>query len=83
MHSQLPFTAIEFPLYEFLKVRLARHLGRKHLEPYEAACCGSVAGGFGAAATTPFDVLKTRVMLDVEVKCATLLCRYICSLLSR
>ncbi|KIJ45176.1 hypothetical protein M422DRAFT_207442 [Sphaerobolus stellatus SS14] len=62
----VPFTAIEFPLYEFLKVRLARYLGRKELQPWEAGCCGSVAGGLGAAATTPFDVLKTRVMLDVR-----------------
>lgn len=61
----LPFTAIEFPLYEFLKVSLAQYLGRKELHPLEAGCCGSVAGGLGAAATTPFDVLKTRVMLDV------------------
>ncbi|GJJ13790.1 hypothetical protein Clacol_008047 [Clathrus columnatus] len=62
----LPFTVIELPLYEFLKVRLARYLGRETLHPYEAAICGSVAGGLAAAATTPLDVLKTRVMLDMR-----------------
>jgi len=65
---KIPFTAVEFPLYEFLKVQLARYTGRKELYPWEAGCCGSVAGGLGAAASTPFDVLKTRVMLDVRVR---------------
>jgi len=63
---EIPFTSIQFPLYEFLKDRASRALGNRQLEAYEAAVCGSIAGGVAAAATTPLDVLKTRVMLDLR-----------------
>jgi len=63
---EIPFTSIQFPLYEYFKVRAARYLGRDQLPAHEAAVCGSVAGGIAAALTTPLDVLKTRTMLDVR-----------------
>ncbi|KAG9051696.1 S-adenosylmethionine transporter [Tulasnella sp. UAMH 9824] len=64
---EIPFTSIQFPLYEYLKFKLSQSLGRRPLEAYEAAACGSFAGGVAAALTTPLDVLKTRVMLDLRL----------------
>ncbi|WFC95768.1 S-adenosylmethionine transporter [Malassezia brasiliensis] len=58
---EIPFTCIQFPLYEFLKHKAA---GRAK-EPtwWQAAATGSVAGSVAAAMTTPLDVIKTRIML--------------------
>ncbi|KAL3118166.1 hypothetical protein niasHT_001940 [Heterodera trifolii] len=59
---EIPFSFIEFPLWEWLKRRVAQRIG--HCSPLASAACGSLAGLTAAALTTPFDVLKTRVMLD-------------------
>ncbi|KIP06836.1 hypothetical protein PHLGIDRAFT_128022 [Phlebiopsis gigantea 11061_1 CR5-6] len=62
---EIPFTSLQFPMYELLKTHYARQAGRKP-HAHEAAVCGSISGGIAAAATTPLDVLKTRVMLDMR-----------------
>lgn len=63
---EIPFTCIQFPLYEYFKRTYAISQGRP-TEPFEAALMGSVAGGIAAAATTPLDVCKTRIMLSHRV----------------
>ena len=70
--TKIPFTSVQFPMYEFFKHRLSLLLHHKpaSLRPYEASLCGSVAGGIAAAVTTPLDVLKTRIMLDLRVRLA-------------
>ncbi|KAI8884465.1 mitochondrial carrier [Backusella circina FSU 941] len=60
---EIPFTCIQFPLYEYFKRTYATMKGRR-TEPYEAALMGSFAGGIAAAITTPLDVCKTRIMLS-------------------
>lgn len=58
---ELPFDALQFPLYEFLKSALASRQ-KRHLHTWETSVCGSIAGGVAAAVTTPLDVVKTRLM---------------------
>ncbi|WWD20284.1 hypothetical protein CI109_104760 [Kwoniella shandongensis] len=64
---EIPFTSIQFPLYEYLKSVLSRnYLDGRRPTSYEAAGCGMIAGGIAAALTTPLDVVKTRVMLEAR-----------------
>ncbi|KAI9779035.1 MAG: hypothetical protein M1816_003764 [Peltula sp. TS41687] len=65
----LPFTAIQFPLFEQLKSALIIG-GPPHAhdpQPVKTAAltavCGGVAGSVAAVVTTPVDVVKTRIML--------------------
>ncbi|KJZ78826.1 hypothetical protein HIM_01599 [Hirsutella minnesotensis 3608] len=79
---ELPFTAIQFPLWEAMKA-WSRKSKRQHqgasssqikensagaddVSAVEGALFGSLAGAVAAASTTPLDVLKTRVMLSKE-----------------
>ncbi|SCU90776.1 LAME_0E10000g1_1 [Lachancea meyersii CBS 8951] len=61
---EIPFTCIQFPLYEFLKKKWALATNRDQVAPWQGAFCGCFAGGVAAATTTPLDVLKTRLMLS-------------------
>mmetsp|Transcript_12143 Transcript_12143/g.25704 ORF Transcript_12143/g.25704 Transcript_12143/m.25704 type:complete len:309 (-) Transcript_12143:40-966(-) len=65
---EIPFALIQFPIYERLKVEWAAYQGNEEVSPYQAADCGSAGGAIAAAATTPLDVLKTRLMLGKDKK---------------
>ncbi|CAM9370791.1 unnamed protein product [Phaeothamnion confervicola] len=62
---EVPFSLIQFPLYERFKALWATYRGAP-AEPYQAAACGSAAGAIAAAITTPLDVVKTRLMLGKD-----------------
>ncbi|ROV93041.1 hypothetical protein VPNG_09445 [Cytospora leucostoma] len=72
---EVPFTVIQFPLWEALK-SYSREKRRSAAGGYgegggdvsagESALYGSVSGGVAAAITTPLDVIKTRTMLSAE-----------------
>ena len=81
---ELPFVAIQFPLWEYLKRAAVRERGASQphpmseplppASPAEAAICGAIAGAIAAAATCPLDVVKTRLMLaPTKIGWATML----------
>lgn len=60
IQREIPFAAIQFPIYEGLKIRFAGEDQRR------MALCGSISGAITAFLTTPLDVLKTRTMLSTK-----------------
>ncbi|XP_053617934.1 S-adenosylmethionine mitochondrial carrier protein homolog [Plodia interpunctella] len=58
----LPFSFIELPVWELLKTSVRNH-NDGQISGFQSALCGSVAGAFAAAVTTPLDLAKTRIML--------------------
>ncbi len=63
---EVPFTVIQFPLWEALKTHRLRSTGRDTISALESGIAGSAAGAIAAGITTPLDVLKTRMMLARE-----------------
>ena len=61
----VPFRAIQLPLYEVLKTTYANRRCGGNIEdigPPQAALLGATAGMVGAGLTNPIDVIKTRMM---------------------
>ncbi|XP_075166595.1 S-adenosylmethionine mitochondrial carrier protein homolog [Haematobia irritans] len=58
----IPFSLIQFPLWEFLKTKWQPVTGLDS-SPFTVALCGAVSGGISGGLTTPLDVTKTRIML--------------------
>ncbi|KAI9672028.1 MAG: S-adenosylmethionine transporter [Trizodia sp. TS-e1964] len=61
---EIPFTVIQFPLWEAMKQWRRRTSGKDSIAAVESALFGSLAGATAAGITTPLDVLKTRMMLS-------------------
>ena len=66
----IPFSAIQFPLYELLKMKSIKYYAKQRNERAEDvkipmfvnSINGSLAGSTAGFLTTPFDVIKTRKM---------------------
>ena len=75
---EIPFSSIQFPFYEILKITQIKLLSYKTSRPqsevvlpsYVNALNGALAGSFAGFTVTPFDVLKTKLM-TVSVNEAT------------
>jgi solute carrier family 25 S-adenosylmethionine transporter 26 len=60
---EVPFTVIQFALWESMKEYRRRTSGKDGISAFESAIFGSASGAVAAGVTTPLDVLKTRMML--------------------
>lgn len=63
----LPFDAIQFCIYEQLRIGYRLAAKRELYDP-ENALIGAVAGAITGAITTPLDVIKTRLMIQGSTK---------------
>jgi len=68
---EIPFSFIQFPMYEGLKKVWAFAQGAE-TTPTQGAMCGSFSGAIASAATCPLDVVKTRMMLGAKTADGTL-----------
>ncbi|KAJ7548210.1 hypothetical protein O6H91_07G003000 [Diphasiastrum complanatum] len=59
----LPFDAIQFCIYEQLRI-VYKKVAKRELGGPETALVGAVAGAITGAVTTPLDVIKTRLMVQ-------------------
>ncbi|KAH0603886.1 uncharacterized protein H6S33_007545 [Morchella sextelata] len=64
----LPFTAMQFPVFEALKRRFVAAEATPLQMGVGAAVCAGSAGCVAAVITTPVDVVKTRVMLSAAAR---------------
>lgn len=62
---EIPFSFIQFPMYEGLKKLWSTAQGSE-TRPWQGAACGSLAGAISSAITTPLDVAKTRMMIGAK-----------------
>lgn len=74
---EVPFTVIQFPLWESMKEYRRRTSGKDEISAWESGFFGSAAGAVAAGVTTPLDVLKTRMMLAKEKSAVVPLLRQI------
>jgi solute carrier family 25 S-adenosylmethionine transporter 26 len=61
----LPFDAIQFCIYEQLRI-VCRKLVKRDLVDAETAIIGAASGAITGAVTTPLDVIKTRLMTQAH-----------------
>lgn len=62
----LPAGVMSYSSFEYLKAAVLSKTGKANLEPVESVFCGAMAGAISASLTTPLDVVKTRLMTQLQ-----------------
>jgi len=62
----IPFTTLQFTLYEKFKKRRLDALQQTKISGLQASWMAAIAGSIAAAVTTPLDVVKTRMMVSKD-----------------
>ena len=50
---EIPFSLIQFPLWEYLKMKRRESANKKSLSFFESGLCGAISGAIAASTTTP------------------------------
>lgn len=73
----LPFTALQFPMFEGLRDRIRRYRNEQGIRTHTllesgliTAVSAGIGGSISAVVTTPVDVVKTRIMLSAAESAA-------------
>jgi solute carrier family 25 S-adenosylmethionine transporter 26 len=61
---EIPFSAIQFPVYETVRKVTQGDRVTGENSTIGSMGCGAIAGGTAAFLTTPFDFIKTRIILE-------------------
>mmetsp|Transcript_7218 Transcript_7218/g.13008 ORF Transcript_7218/g.13008 Transcript_7218/m.13008 type:complete len:311 (-) Transcript_7218:14-946(-) len=64
----VPYTMLEFGLYNRLKAIMRKYIGRDSLDAQQELVLAGVSGGITGFLTTPLDVIKTKLMTQSSGK---------------
>ncbi|KAL8134416.1 protein MITOFERRINLIKE 1, chloroplastic-like [Apium graveolens] len=62
----LPAGILSYSSFEYLKAAVLSKTNQTNLNPLQSVICGALAGATSATLTTPLDVIKTRLMTQIQ-----------------